>query len=274
MPQPITSAANPRIKAAVKLRRSRDRRRGGLFLAEGPREVGRAITAGLDVLEIFHCPELMRAHETDTVLSGLSDRVPLFTVSAAILKMLAYRDEPEGVMAVVKQPAWTLDELSVSQQDCLYLVAVGTAKPGNLGAMARSAEAAGCGAVLACGTPVDAFNPNAIRASTCAVFTLPIVNVDEAQAVNWLRSRGLRIAATTPDPDRTVNYTDADLTGPLAIVIGPEDAGLSDAWLAAADVCLSIPTLGRTVDSLNAASAAAVVLFEAVRQRTRCRNDE
>jgi TrmH family RNA methyltransferase len=236
--------------------------------------VGRAITAELSVLEVFHCPELMGVHEMGAALSGLSDDVPLFTVPAAILKMLAYRDEPEGVIAVVKQPAWTLEGLAGVQQDGLYLVAVGTAKPGNLGAMARSAEAAGCGAVLACGTPVDAFNPNAIRASTCAVFTLPIVNVEEAQAVDWLRGRGLRIAATTPDPDRSTCYTDADLTGPLAIVIGPEDAGLSDAWLDAADVCVSIPTLGQTVDSLNAANAAAIVLFEAVRQRTRCRNDE
>ena len=151
--------------------------------------------------------------------------------------------------------------------DALYLVAVGTSKPGNLGAMARSAEAAGCKALLACGVPVDTFNPNAIRASTCAVFTLPIVNVEEAEAVNWLRGRGVRIAATTPDAGRAVFYTDADLTGPLALVIGPEDAGLGESWLDVADVCVTIPTLGRTVDSLNAANAAAVLLFEAVRQR-------
>lgn len=266
-PQSITSAANPRIKSAVKLRRSRDRRKGGLFLAEGLREVRRAVAAGLDVVEVFHCPDLLGTHEAGAVLSGLSESVPVFTVPGALLKMLAYRDEPEGIIAVVKQPAWALEGLPATRHDELYLVAVGTAKPGNLGAMARSAEAAGCVAVLACGTPVDAFNPNAIRASTCAVFTLPIVDVDEAEALAWLRGRGMRIAAATPDAGRAALYTGADLTGPLALVIGPEDAGLSDAWLSAADVCVTIPTLGRTVDSLNAANAAAVLLFEAVRQR-------
>jgi TrmH family RNA methyltransferase len=265
--QPITSAANPRIKSAVKLRRSRDRRKGGLFLAEGPREVGRAVAAGLGVMEVFYCPDLLGDSALLDVLRGLDQGVPVFSIPGSLLKMLAYRDEPEGVIAVVRQPGWALNDLSAADQNDLYLIAVGTAKPGNLGAMARSAEAAGCGALLACGTPVDAFNPNAIRASTCAVFTLPIVNVDEVQAVAWLRGRGMRIAATTPDAGRAELYTDADLTGPLALVIGPEDAGLNDAWLDAADVCLSIPTLGQTVDSLNAANAAAVLLFEAVRQR-------
>jgi RNA methyltransferase, TrmH family len=266
----ITSAANPKIKAAVKLRRSRDRREGGLFLAEGPREVQRAIEAGLDVLEVFHCPDLVKEQGVSATLSGLHESVAVYTVTEPLLKMLAYRDAPEGIIAVVRQPVWELEELSAIRGggvDELYLIAVGTAKPGNLGAMARSAEAAGCKAVLACGTPVDAFNPNAIRASTCAVFTLPIVNVDEGCAIKYLRDNGIRIAATTPDGERAQRYTDTDLAGPLALVIGPEDTGLGDAWLDAADLCLSIPTLGRTVDSLNAANAAAVLLFEAVRQR-------
>lgn len=267
--QPITSAANPRIKSAVKLRRSRDRRKGGLFLAEGPREIRRSVTARLEVLEVFYCPDLLDGRALADVLAGLDQGVAVFSVTESLLKLLAYRDDPQGVIAVVRQPMWALDGLPTICQDDLYLVAVGTAKPGNLGAMARSAEAAGCKAMLACGTPVDAFNPNAIRASTCAVFTLPIVNVQEGEAVDWLRGRGMRIAATTPDAGRAKLYTDADLTGPLALVIGPEDAGLGDGWLDAADTCLTIPTLGRTADSLNAANAAAVLLFEAVRQRSK-----
>jgi len=266
-PQPITSAANPRIKSAVKLRKSRDRRRSGLFLAEGPREVSRAVAAGLDVLEVFYCSELMGEGETHAALSGLRDSVAVFTVTEPLLKMLAYRDEPEGVVAVVSQPVWTLDDLKTVDDGALYLVAVGTQKPGNLGAMSRTAAAAGCRAVLSCGAAVDAFNPNAIRASTCAVFTLPTINLDDATAIDFLRKRSIRIAATTPDPSCAELYTDADLTGPLAIVVGPEDAGLSDTWLDAVDLRLTIPTLGRSVDSLNAANAAAVVLFEAVRQR-------
>lgn len=265
----ITSAANPRIKAAVKFRRSRDRRQSGLFLAEGPREVRRAVEAGLGVLEVFHCPDVVDEQGVSGILSGLHESAAVFTVTESILKMLAYRDTPEGIIAVVRQPVWTLDELSAIPEGVgsdLYLVAVGTAKPGNLGAMARSAEAAGCKAVLASGMPVDAFNPNAIRASTCAVYTLPIINADEDRVIKYLRDNGIRIAAATPDAKRSERYTEADLTGPLALVIGPEDTGLSDAWLDAADLCLSIPTLGRTVDSLNAANAAAVLLFEAVRQ--------
>ncbi len=265
--KPITSAANPRIKAAVKLRRSRDRRKTGLFLAEGPREVGRAIHAGLEVLEVYFSPDLMDEPTLSGVLSGLSESAYVYSLPGALLKMLAYRDEPEGVIAVVKQPVWTLEDVSEVSRDDLFLVAVGTAKPGNLGAMARSAEAAGCKAVLTCGNPVDTFNPNAIRASTCAVYTLPIINTDETDLIQHLLTLGIKIAATTPDSDRSQRYTDADLTGPIALVIGPEDTGLSDAWLEAADTCLSIPTMGQTVDSLNAANAAAVVLFEAVRQR-------
>ena len=190
MPDPpiITSAANPKIKAAVKLRRSRERRNSGLFLAEGPREVARAISAGLDVLEVFHCPELLGEHEAAAVLSELHESTAVYTVTEPLLKMLAYRDAPEGILAVVRQPAWTLEDLPAIRgdvADAFFLVAVGTAKPGNLGAMARSAEAAGCKALLACGTSVEAFNPNAIRASTCAVFTLPIVNVDEDRAIKY-----------------------------------------------------------------------------------------
>lgn len=264
----ITSAANPRIKSAVKLRRSRERRKSGRFLAEGPREVGRAVGAGLDVIEVFHCPELSDAAAVSDALCNIQEQTPVYTVPDGLLKMMAYRDEPEGILAVVRQPLWTLDNLPAVENNDLFLVAVGTAKPGNLGAMARSAEAAGCKAMLACGTPVDVFNPNAIRASTCAVYTMPIVNADHDQAIVFLRQQGIRIAATTPNAERSVLYTDADLTGKLALVIGPEDTGLDEAWLNAADLCLSIPTLGQTVDSLNAANAAAVLLFEAVRQRS------
>jgi TrmH family RNA methyltransferase len=272
--KPITSAANPRIKSAVKLRKSRDRRRSGMFIAEGPREVSRAISAGLELAEVFYCPDVMADYDKTAALHGMDEQTPTFTVTKTLIKMLAYRDEPEGLIAVVRQPTWALDELPVPEVEAngegapLFLVAVGTQKPGNLGAMVRTAEAAGCKAVIASGESVDAFNPNAIRASTCAVFTLPVLQMADEEAVAYLRDQGIHIAATTPDHIGKGLYTDADLAGPLAIVIGPEDSGLSDAWLDAADLRLAIPTLGRTVDSLNAANAAAVILFEAVRQRT------
>ena len=249
----------------MKLRKSRDRRRSGLFLAEGAREVSRAIQAGLGVAQVYVCDDLMPDGQSRDVLAGLDSSTPVFSVPEALLKMLAYRDEPEGVISVVKQPAWALDDLPADSGGAFYLVAVGTQKPGNLGAMARTAEAAGCDAVIACGDTVDTFNPNAIRASTCAVYTMPIVHGDEAEVIQWLRSRGVRIAAATVDG--ATSCYEADLTGSLAIVVGPEDVGLSERWVSAADARVSIPMLGRTVDSLNASNAAAVLLYEAVRQR-------
>lgn len=270
--QPITSAANPRIKAAMKLRRSRDRRGSGLFIAEGHREVSRAITAGLELIEAYLCEDLINDTEAANSLSGIAAETPVFSVPESLMKMLAYRDKPEGVLAVVRQPVWSANDLRAAIEEPpappLLLVAVGTQKPGNLGAMVRTAEAAGCVAVIAAGAPVDIFNPNAIRASTCAVYTLPVINMSDDDALAHLRDMNIQIAATTPAED-TSHYTDADLTDPLAVVIGPEDMGLGDAWLDAADIKIAIPTLGRTVDSLNAANAAAVVLFEAVRQRTK-----
>ncbi len=147
------------------------------------------------------------------------------------------------------------------------LVAVGTEKPGNLGAMVRTAAAAGFDAVLAADVPgltVDPFNPNAVRASTGAVFSLPTVSAPEARVLAYLQRQGVRLLAAAPRAE--VNYTDADWTGPLAVVIGPEDRGLSDAWLDAADQRLAIPVAGGVVDSLNASAAAAVLLYEAARQ--------
>ncbi len=268
--EPITSAANPRIKAAVKLRRSRDRRGSGLFIAEGHREVSRAVATGLELIEVYLCEDLFNSRDAASGLAEVWGQTRVFTVPESLMKMLAYRDKPEGILAVVRQPVWSIEDVQNStenqQAPPLLLVAVGTQKPGNLGAMVRTAEAAGCVAVIAAGTPVDIFNPNAIRASTCAVFTLPVIGMNDDDALACLRELGFQIAATTPTQGAS-NYTDADLTGPLAVVIGPEDTGLNDAWLDAADRKLAIPTLGQTVDSLNAANAAAVVLYEAVRQR-------
>ena len=267
----ITSLDNPRVKAVVRLREGRERRKAGLFIAEGVREVTRAVEARLPLREIYLCPDLLGP--SSSVLPTLNPQNPAFHVSPAVFRKMTYHDEPEGVLAVVETPSWTLETLTPLATDALLLVAVGTEKPGNLGAMVRTAEAAGCAAVIAAGAPVDAFNPNAIRASTAAVFSVPCVVCTEADALAWLTAQRVRIAAATLAPG-SVAHTAADLSGaagPLAIAIGPEDAGLSDAWLAAADATrgarVRIPMLGRLVDSLNASVAAGILLFEAVRQR-------
>ena len=254
----ITSVANPRIKDALRLRKGRERRRAGLFIAEGSREVERAIAAGLAVREIFLAPELLPGW-ADRIATEVptAARTRVEEVSARVLAKLSYRAEPEGVIAVVEIPHRELPADST-----LLLVAVGIEKPGNLGAMARSADAAGADALLIADANTDPWNPNAIRASTGAVFTLPIVEARRDEIAN-LRHR--KVAAVL---GATRRHTDEDYTHPTAFIIGPEDEGLSDPWRAEADTEVAIAMRGTTADSLNASAAAAVLLFEAVRQRT------
>jgi len=263
----ITSPQNPRVKALVKLRDHRGRRKAGLFIAEGRRAVERAIAAGLSVESVWVCHELL-GNESGLPLSTDCEVV---AVSPAVFKKIAYVREPEGILAVCEPPRWSLEALHQENvPGALDLVAVGTEKPGNLGAMVRSADLAGCRSVIAAGTPVDAMNPNAIRASTGSVFTRPTIIATEDDAIAYLKQANIRILAAVVDGE--VESTQADYTGPCAIVIGPEDRGLSDAWKqAAADTggqTVRIATAGRSADSLNASVAAGVLLFEAVRQRT------
>lgn len=239
----ITSVDNPRVKEVVRLRKGRARRAAGLFVAEGSREVRRAAAAGLTIVATYFAPALIDWDEGEEV-------------DERVLRKMSYRDEPEGVIAVVETPQRTLPDGST-----LLLVAVGIEKPGNLGAMARTADAAGADALLVGDAQSDPWNPNAIRASTGAVFTLPIVDVatDDVAALSHQK-----IAATL---GATLRHTDANYTGPTAFLVGAEDDGLPDAWRNLADVHVEIPMHARTADSLNASVAAAVLLFEADRQR-------
>jgi TrmH family RNA methyltransferase len=240
----ITSVDNPRVKDVVRLRKGRERRRAGLFVAEGPREVERALAAGLNVVAVYFAPALIE-------WTGGGEEV-----SERVLARMAYRDEPEGVLAVVEAPR---NELPTD--GTLYLAAVAIEKPGNLGALARTAAAAGADALVVAEATADPWNPNAIRASTGAVFSLPVV---EATLAEVEALPGGLVAATT---DAESSYTDADLTGPLTIAVGAEDEGLPKRWIDAADRRIAIPLAAGATDSLNAATAAAVVLFEARRQR-------
>lgn len=262
----ITSLQNPRVKAMVKLRDQRGRRQAGLFIAEGMRAMQRAIDAGLRIESLWMCDELFGAH------SGLplSNDIEVVSVSASVFKKIAYVREPEGILAVCEPPQWSLDALPQNKlPGALDLVAVGTEKPGNLGAMVRTSDLAGCRSVIAAGTPVDCVNPNAIRASTGSVFTVPTISMREDEAIEYLVQNNIRILAAVVDGE--VEHTDADYTGPCAIVIGPEDKGLSDAWREAAKQTggqtVTIAMKGRSADSLNASVAAGVLLFEAARQR-------
>lgn len=264
----ITSLTNPRVKRIVRLRKARERRREGVLLAEGHREISRALAAGLELIEWFACRELL----DDAQVNGANDwpQVEPTWVSGGVLAKMAYHEKPEGALAVFQTPAWSLDQLPPPQAaGGLYLVAVGTEKPGNFGAMVRTAAVAGCDAVLAVGPAVDVFNPNAIRNSTGAVFALPTVVVeDPADAVAWLRSRSVTIAAALADGGADCYAVDWAKPGEaVAVVVGPEHAGLDQTWRDAADVRLTIPQAEGSTDSLNASNAAAVLLFDAVRRR-------
>ncbi len=241
----ITSTENPRVKEVVRWRKVRERRRDNVLLAEGPREVERALSSGLVVRHIYVAPELLPAwpHGGDEV-------------TARVLAKMSYRAEPEGVLAVFDVPR---RELPKSLE--LVLVAVGIEKPGNLGAMARTADAVGADALLVADAACDPWSPNAIRASTGAVFTLPILETTLAD-VQALPLQ--RIAAVVDSP---LAHSDADLTPPTAIIVGAEDEGLPAEWRAAADIQVALPMHARTVDSLNASTAAAILLYETLRQR-------
>jgi len=239
----ITSPDNPRVKEVLRLRKARERRREGLFVAEGPREVARAREAGLAFRAVYHSPTLLDWDGGEEV-------------SERVLARMSYRAAPEGVLAIVEVPRHELPANAT-----LLLVAVGIEKPGNLGAMARTADAAGADALLVADARSDPWNPNAIRASTGAVFTLPIVAVTR-EDVGGLDQQ--KIAAV---PGAAARHSDADLTQPTAILVGAEDAGLAEEWRALAELEVAIPMHARSVDSLNASAAAAVLLFEAVRQR-------
>jgi TrmH family RNA methyltransferase len=248
----ITSPDNPRVKEVLRLRKSRERRRAGLFIAEGPREVGRARAAGLRIVTTYVAPELIAWDPAREGAGGSTEEV-----SARVLAKMAYRSEPEGVLAVVEIPQRTL-----APDPTLVLIAVGIEKPGNLGAMARTADAAGADALLLGDATVDPWNPNAIRASTGAVFALPIIEMTRDEVAS------LPIRKVAAVLGSRALHTEPDYTRPTAFLVGAEDAGLAAEWCALADVSVAIPMRGEAADSLNASAAAAVLLFEAVRQRS------
>ncbi|MEM1026694.1 MAG: RNA methyltransferase [Planctomycetota bacterium] len=274
----IESVANPRLKNTLRLRKSRERRVSGLLLAEGRREVQRAYEAGLACHELWTCDALL-----GETFSPERDAVHWYTVSPAVLNKLAWHDEPEGMVGVFEAPRWSLASLSETRDGDLYLVAVGTEKPGNLGAMVRTAAAAGCRAVLAVCPSVDVFNPAAIRNSTAAVFSMPVVVVPEAtQALDWLAARGISVVAAVSPGQGGGSCFETEWTFPAAITVGPEHAGLDAVWRERASALVTIPMFGHgeieevsdatcgagsSVDSLNASAAAAVLLYEAVRRR-------
>lgn len=263
----ITSPSNPRLKELVALRRRRTREEAGVTLVEGLEETDLALRSGVVPTAVFHCPDLMLDRAAGGALVARAREVgaEVVELSRAAFEKAAYREGPDGVLARVPLPGWSLDDLDLPP-DALVLVCEGVEKPGNLGAMLRTADAAGVDLVVAADPVTDWGNPNVVRGSKGTVFAVPVASATSEQTWAWLREKGIRVAATTPDAEAL--HTDVDLEGAVAVAVGSEKYGLSDTALAAADVRARIPMAGE-VNSLNVATSAAIVLYEAVRQRQR-----
>ena len=255
----ITSLQNPRVKHIVRLRdEKRQRRADRLMLVEGYDEIQLALSAGHRPRTIFSAPELL-SRQIDMNYVDAEH----MTVTRAVFEKMSYRENPDGWLAVFPIPQVSLDDLKLSDLP-LVIVAESVEKPGNLGAILRTADAAGVDALLVCDARVDLWNPNVVRASRGAVFSVATVECDNSSALDWLKKHAIRILAATPSADEV--YSSIDLRQPVGIAIGTEDEGLSDFWMSHADTQVRIPMMGR-VNSLNVSVSTALIVYEAVRQR-------
>ncbi len=263
----ITSLQNPRVKQVVRLRDRRERERERCLLVEGQAELTLALASGVRPQAVFVCPELFApasAPDQDLLARLQKAGAEVMEVTRPVFEKMAYREGPDGWLAVVPSLERHLSDLTLSSCP-LLLVAEAVEKPGNLGALLRSADAAGVEGVIVCDPGTDVGNPNVIRSSKGTLFSVPVVEASSAETLAWLRQHQIMVAAATPQA--TLVYTQADWRGPVAVVVGTEKEGLSPLWLEAADVAVRIPMLGR-VNSLNVATAATLLIYEAVRQRT------
>jgi RNA methyltransferase, TrmH family len=259
----ITSAKNPRIKAALDLRDRRGRERAGATLVDGVREIARALAGGARVSELFVDESRLRGDAPVVVDRARAAGARITEVAGTVIDRLAYGERSDGLLAIAGIPDTRLDAL-VLPDNPLLVVLEAVEKPGNLGAVLRSADGAGADAVIAADPRTDLFNPNAIRASLGTIFTVPVAAGPSGQVRDRLARAGVRILAARVDG--SVPYTEVDLTGPLAVVLGSEADGLSDAWTGDDVTAIHLPMLG-IADSLNVSIAAAVLLYEARRQR-------
>ncbi len=293
IPEVITSAQNPKLKRLIALQeKSRLRREEGVFVVEGRRELEHCVAAGFEIDSVFICEDIAAAsrgvppegrNTRGSVAGGPSRRdggvspkgeLPkgvhpelaagkVFHLSKELYSKVAYREGTEGIIAEVRAKDTRLEDLELKENP-LIVVLEGVEKPGNLGAVLRSADAAGADAVIITNPLTDLYNPNLIRASIGAIFTVPTVACSTDEAIAFLKARGIRIL--TAQLQDSSNYYDVDMTVGTAIVMGTEATGLTQAWRKAADAHILIPMLGR-LDSLNVSVSAAILLYEAVRQR-------
>ena len=266
----ITSAQNQKIKDLLALQeKSKERRKKGLFVVEGRRELLHCIEAGYEPFTLFFCPEIISQYDRQEIESAVMNdhdckRLPsVIEIPQHLYDKVAYRGGTEGVIAELHCKDMSLDSLKIKENP-LVVVLEAVEKPGNLGAILRSADAAGADAVIVCDPLTDMYNPNLIRSSIGAIFTVPVAVASSEDTIKWLKDNSIKIyTAQLQDSEW---YYDTDMKGGSAIVMGTEATGLTDVWRKAADAHIKIPMLGR-LDSLNVSVSAAILLFEAVRPR-------
>ncbi|MFA6106663.1 MAG: RNA methyltransferase [Patescibacteria group bacterium] len=256
----ITSQENPKIKEIIRLKSSKKKRQTqGLIVVEGLREITLARQAGVKIASLFYCPEFLKNRGLPDI--GGND---IYEIAPAIFKKISFRENPDGLFALLRLTETSLKEIKLSKNP-LIIVLESVEKPGNLGAILRTADACRADAVLVSGDKTDIYSPNAIRASQGTIFTVPTAIGSQEEIRDFLKNKNISLIATTPAADKV--YTEIDYKKPSAILMGSEDQGLSEFWLAAADEKARVPMKGK-IDSLNVSVSAAVIAYEALRQRT------
>lgn len=258
----ITSASNERIKELLRLRR---RSRGEEeILIDGAREISRAAAAGVVVSEIYYCKELWDAAPGGALINAMQAAgAKVVEVTRSVFEKIRYGDRTGGMLAVARRPHRTLEGLALSAAP-LVVILEGVEKPGNLGAIVRTADGAGVEAVIVVDSEIDVYGPNAIRASVSTIFSVPVVEATASAARAWMTAHGMQVVAADPAADNL--YTSLDLTRATVLVYGSESRGLSDAWRGAGTQLVRVPMAG-LADSLSVATTAAVMFYEARRQR-------
>jgi RNA methyltransferase, TrmH family len=258
----ITSRQNPKVKSLVKLRNRKPRDEEKQFIIEGYREILRAVEAGWQLNELYFCAELFLGVNEEALIDRI-EYAEMYSVDKPVFEKMSYRDRPDGLIAVAPQKHLTLADLTVTEGSC-FVIAESIEKPGNLGSILRSCDATACAGLIVCDRCTDIFNPNVVRASVGTLFSVPIVEASTEEVLAWIAENKVGLVATTPAADK--NYTEANLTGPIAIAVGTEQIGLTETWISRANVRVKIPMCG-IADSLNVASATTLLLYEQLRQR-------
>ncbi len=258
----IDSPSNDDVKTLVRLKQRRIRDRTQLFLIEGRREIERALAGGVYVQQLYLCPDYLRP-DAMALIDAQNPNTEIVELSKVAFEKVSYRGTPDGFLAVAATRQQSLADLSLSEAP-LLLVIDGLEKPGNVGALLRTADGADLDAVILTGAGTDLYNPNVIRASMGSVFSRPVIAAAATETVTLLRDRGITVVTTSPSAEQL--YWDIDYRLGVALVLGAEHEGLASDWFEGADERVAIPMHG-LADSLNVATSGALLVYEALRQR-------